>query len=611
MRKHIRCLALFLAMLMLLVILCSCKHEASDDDAYTDSDVTHEDADNGTNENENGASGGGSLKSEATAQGGSAGGDAAQSGSAGSSSAQSDGSASSYREENGYGEDVVIGDAGDFGIVRDDIIYDDDYVITTIIDPYKSVPEAEQGLEKSERRATEMSKYNFDCNPIINRDRQQNKEAMPSFDIDGTCFVRDGTRLSALRGKTLEFFTADNFAAWSYRDEKGRTIDEWEWFKQLKRELGLNIKYTVKQHNASTQAALTAMNSGAACDIVYSNHVVFPSVLCISRSLTELININNLGSSPGVCKKTMDLCKWGNTLRLVSPIGCVDVLWYNETLAQQLGIPDPHIMWENGLWDWNSFKRFLNAAPAALSDGSPLCAFVEWTHNSSYIWPSTNGSVYMQIDAESTAPAVINAWDSSKTIEAWEFITGVHNSVSFGCDENGDGCEEAHLGLYEGTTLMSATMYTQVYRDTEYSKNIRINWVPYPKSPNESGREICQFYGFGMMLPKKTANEANVNVALKFMELWATRFTESLFDNLNTFEYHRFNYNERKQYFDFVTRNVVFGLAMNDFEGSQVYTRTNFFEAFYGTGEFNVKTEAAKASNFILSYLVDCLKFGE
>lgn len=158
---------------------------------------------------------------------------------------------------------------------------------------------------------------------------------------------------------------------------------------------------------------------------------------------------------------------------------------------------------------------------------------------------------------------------------------------------------------------MSATMYTQVYRDTEYSKNIRINWVPYPKSPNECGQEICQFYGFGMMLPKKTANANNVYAALKFMELWATRFTESLFDNLNTFEYHRFNYKERKQYFDFVTQNVVFGLAMNDFEGSQVYTRTNFFEAFCGTGEYNVKTEAAKASNFILSYVEDCMKFGE
>lgn len=92
------------------------------------------------------------------------------------------------------------------------------------------------------------------------------------------------------------------------------------------------------------------------------------------------------------------------------------MLWYNETLAQQLGLPDPHIMWENGMWDWNSFKSFLNSAPAALSDGSPLCAFVEWTHNSSYIWPSTNGCVYMKIDSENYVPAILNAWTIRKPL---------------------------------------------------------------------------------------------------------------------------------------------------------------------------------------------------
>ena len=503
---------------------------------------------------------------------------------------------------------------------------EDGNVVSTVLDQYIDkeyhlnseysttgdyyVSEKDQGLAKSERRATEQSKYDFDKNPLINRDRVPNKTALPSFDIDDTGFVRSGTKLSSLRGHSLTFFTADNFAAWSYRSENGQLIDEWEWFKLLRGELGLDIKYTVKQHSASTQAALQAMNAGKACDIIYSNHVVFPSALCISLDITELININNLGSSPGVCKKTMDLCKWGNTLRLVSPIGCVDVLWYNQTLAQELGLSDPHVMWEKGVWNWDSFKNFLLSAPRVTKTGQKLTAFVEWSHNASYIWPSTNGCVYIKIDAQNSVPAVLTAWDNPKTLEAWEFITGVHNSVEFGSDANGGGMEEAHLGLYEGTTLMSATMYTQVYRDTEYSKNIRINWVPYPRSNNEFGQDICQYYGFGMMLPEKTAREYNVDVALKFMELWATRFTESLFDNLNTFEYYNFNYKQRKQYFDFVTQNVVFGLAMNDFEGSPVVSDTNFFRAFYGSSEYNVKTEAAKASKLVQSYVEESMKFG-
>lgn len=137
-------------------------------------------------------------------------------------------------------------------------------------------------------RATEASKYNFDQNPLINRDRQQNKGLAPSFNIDDTGFVRAGTKIADLKKKTLAFYTADNFAAWSYRNEKGVTIDEWEWFSQLKKEYGLTIKYTKSQHMKSTESALQAMNAGKPCDIIYSNHVVFPSSLCITRHLPTL-----------------------------------------------------------------------------------------------------------------------------------------------------------------------------------------------------------------------------------------------------------------------------------------------------------------------------------
>ena len=390
------------------------------------------------------------------------------------------------------------------------------------------------------------------------------------------------------------------------------TIDEWEWFSQLKKEYGLTIKYTKSQHQKSVEAALQAMNAGKQCDIIYSNHVVFPSSLCITRSITDVVNINNLGSSPGVCKNTMDTAKWGNTLRLIAPIGVVDVIWYNQTLTQELGLSDPHLMWEKGAWSWSSFSDYMKSVPAKNNRGEDLVAFVQWSSNASYIWPSTNGSPRIYIDANADKPALINNWLKPETLEAWEFITGVCNSVNYGCSsETSPGNQKEHLGLYNGTTIMSATMYTQVYRDTEYSKKVQINWVPYPKSDNANGKEICQYYGFGMMLPKKTSKPDNVNIALKFMELWATRFTETIFDNLNTFEYYNFNYKQRKQYFDFVTKNVVFALAMNDFSGSTLGTDTNFFKCFTGDAAYNVRTEATKGANIVQNYIIESMKFGQ
>ena len=386
---------------------------------------------------------------------------------------------------------------------------------------------------------------------------------------------------------------------------------------------------------SAIEKPLKDMNAGKQCDIIYSSHVTYPSSLCVSRSITDLISVNNIGSSPGVCKTTMDICKWGNSLRVIAPIGVVDVLWYNATLAQELGLSDPHTMWEADKWDWAAYKAFQKSIPEKTADGKTLTAMVHWPGNTSYIWPSTTGTTHIAIAADAPAPSLINNWDAPSTMRAWEFITGVANETNYAGPGNEDspGQQKEHNGLYEGTTIMSGTMFTQIYRDTEYSKHVQINWVPYPMEnartyeqmkeainqkyansevkPAASHDGIAQFCGFAMLLPKTTVKKDNVDIALKFMELWATRFTETYFDNLNVFEYYNFNYLQRKQYFDFVTQNVVFGLAMNDFRGSDFLTTTKFYSCFKGDPTYNIKTEATKGSNLVHSYLIDSLKYGQ
>jgi hypothetical protein len=364
----------------------------------------------------------------------------------------------------------------------------------------------------------------------------------------------------------------------------------------------------MKQHDASINAALNNMNAGKQCDVIYSNHAILcPQALTVSKSITSLVNINNLGSSPGVCKTTMDLCKWGNTLRLIAPIGVVDMLWYNQTLNQELNLSDPHLMWEKGKWNWDTFKKYMLSVPKTTKDGRELVAWTCFTTNIYYTWDTTNGKPTFEIVADAKVPTINNNWTDPQVLEAWEFVAGVNQQVNYkqGGDNGGLGTVAEHLGLYEGTTLMSATMYTQVYRDTEYSKHIQINWVPFPRSTNETGKETCQYYGFGMLLPRKTAKPDNENIALKFMELWATRFTETYFDNLNTFEYYNFNYKQRKQYFDFVTQHVVYSPAMVGCENAG-----NMRAALYGNAAYNVKTEATTYANKVAQKLAEVMKYG-
>ncbi len=450
----------------------------------------------------------------------------------------------------------------------------------------------------------EFDKYNFDENPLVNNDLS-NYSVLPSFDIDKTGFIRKGTKLSDLDGKTLMFYTGDNNPAWSYRGEHGESIDEWIWFEQLRTVLGLNIKYTIKQHQAAIDASLQDMNAGKQCDIIYTNHVAYPSSLCISRSLDNLINMNRLGASPGVCSNAIELAKWGKGNRVIAPIGNVDVLWYNQLLTQELGLSDPHKLWEEGRWNWQSFSDYLNSVPENNNNGERLVAFAQWYKNASYIWPSTNGIQNICIDNKAERPTIINNWEEAETYEAWEFITGVCNNINYSVNSYD------YQGLYNGTTLMTATMYNQTYRDCGNYNRVQINWVPYPKSMNEQGRDICQWRGYAMMLPKRTVNPENVYAALKFMELWATRFTESIFDGLYISECYNFNYKQRKQYFDFVTNNMVFALPMNDFIDTNIRDDTKFFECFMGNAEFNVREEADKAAAMMQDYILQCMKYGQ
>ena len=612
MKKISRMLALLLVLLMLATLTVSCKKKGDDEDeaiasASDNDESSTEGSDDKKGEEDK------EDKDDTAAEGGNSDADSndKDTGKDNTSNDKMPAGKEPEGEDKGEGNGAWREDAEGNVTQTGSTEFDDDFVLQgAITNDNGFIPDDEQGLAKSEREATEKSKYDFDKNPLINRDRQVNKEAMPSFSIDDTGFVRDGTTIKDLKGKTLQFFTADNFAGWSYRNAKGETVNEWEWWKQLKSEVGLNIKYTVKQHQKSTAAALQYMNAGKQCDVLYANHVIYPNVLCISRSITDLIAINNLGSSPGVCKNTMDTCRWGNSLRVVAPIGVVDVLWYNQTLTQELGLSDPHTMWEQGAWSWDTFKKYMLSAPKTTKDGKELVTFVEWGSNCSYTWPATNGKESIKIDATAKVPTLINNWLDAQVMETWEFICDVKQNINFKCTpetETSAGNQKEHVGMYEGTTLMSATMYTQVYRDTEYSKHIQINWVPFPKSNKASGQDVAQYYGWGMLLPRKTAKENNVGVALKFIELWATRFTETIFDNLNTFEYYNFNYKQRKQYFDFVTKNVHFGLAMNDFNGAEMGA---FFKCFLGDPAYNIKTEGTKVANVVQNYIIEAMKFG-
>lgn len=252
-------------------------------------------------------------------------------------------------------------------------------------------------------------------------------------------------------------------------------------------------------------------------------------------------------------------------------------------------------MWEKGEWNWDRFRKYVQSAPRTNRYGDDLVAFMQNTPKTALAWAATSGSDAVSLLAGLDRPALSFDWNEPETAEAWEFISSVCTNIKFGSSE------ENLNGLFLGNTLMVSGMDTLKYVDTEYSKHVQINWVPYPKASNEKGRDVSILKCRGMLLPKKTVSPDDVNCALKFMELWATRFTECIYGGLQTFEYLCFNYKQRKQHWDFATLD---NLCLLDLSASKC---TDFFKALESGSPSDVKIQAEKASEYILEYIESAL----
>ena len=447
-------------------------------------------------------------------------------------------------------------------------------------------------------------KYTMDNNPLVAEGKKLNYGTEVSYDIDTTGFVKNNIKLKDLKGKTLTLITAIMYETFQYKNEKGEYVGEWKWWESLKGTYGLNVKYIKSRFDKSVSQSLTYMNAGKALDVIPTHVGGFPKFLCLSQPLDPYINIQNIGNSPGVDNMCLEETKWGGTYRCIAAIGSVNVLWYNQTLVEQLGLKDPHKTWQDGNWNWNTFEAFVKSVPATTPDGKALNAYGQCGADIPYSWGLTNGIHHIKIDTESKTPNLINNWLDPKTIAAWEFISGVIKSVKYG-----GGISE----VYHGTNMMADTVnLMNRWDDVEYTKGKTFNWVPFPKATTATGRDIAFNYGYTMMLPKKMKNQSNAPYAVKFMELWANRFTEAIFDYFEMTNCLHFTYAQKKEYFEFVVKNTYFGIQMNEWDmvtGDNATQKNQWFKAF-NNAQFNITTETQAMKNVVEQALKDCLAYG-
>ncbi len=444
-------------------------------------------------------------------------------------------------------------------------------------------------------------KYDMDSNPLLRENKAVNHEVQPSFDIDTTGFVKNNIKVADLKGKTLTLITAREGSSFIYQGPKGEELNELTWFDSMKKTYGLNLKYILSRYTKAPQQILTYMNSGKALDIYHTMRSGFPQYMMLGRAIDDYINLQYVGNSPGVDEHTMEQMKWDDTYRAIGPVGAVDVIWYNETMTAALGIPDPHTLWKSGKWDWDAWENFQVSVPKTNSAGQALTPWAQSEGDAWNFWARTNGVSVFEIKTTNGKSQIISNFNDQRCMDAWTFYAGVVKGVD-SVNRRVAGSNDIQNNMYiHGTAIMTCTSHLmEDYREFDYAKTQKYNWVPYPKGPGEGGANICMNYGYSFMIPKKVKTEKNIPYSIKFAELWATRFTEAIFDNFQM-PYYNFSYQDRKDYFEFVTKNAYFAVGADMFgalTGGDLEYYKQFTWSFYNPN-YNTATQAEQLKNLV------------
>ncbi len=452
-------------------------------------------------------------------------------------------------------------------------------------------------------------KYDFASNPLLAETKPINHNVEPSFDIDTTGFVKNNIKIKDLKGKSLTLITGLGDANFVYKGAKGESLNEWTWFDSMKKTYGLNLKYIESRFDKAPTQIVTYMNAGKALDIYITHRAGFPHYLLISAPLDPYLNMQYANNSPGIDSRTMEQMKWDDTYRCIAPIGAVDVLWYNETMAKSLGLKDPYTLWKQNDWTWKTYQDFVLAAPRMEASGTYSLS-IGWCSEGDAVafHPRTNGVNTFDIKTVNGKSTIVSNFNDPRCLEAWETITGIGKGMKGGVYERRG--PDPQNDMYEhGSSLLRGTTYLMKDFDYPYARTQKFNWVPYPGKTADNC--MCMNYGNTMMLPKKTKNQSNIPYAVKFMELWASRFTESINDYLASSPFN-FTYQQRVEYFDYAAKTNHFAIGttiFNALTGDELEYYKQFTWAFYNPN-YNITTTATQLKNLVEKAVDEVMEFG-
>lgn len=330
-------------------------------------------------------------------------------------------------------------------------------------------------------------------NPLAGATFTPSQRAKASLPVSG--IVKSNNAETILKNRTIVLYSAGEEPAFSYQDENGKTVTEWDWMTQIAADNGFIMKYSIKNESISLKSQRVALFAGKKLSLIQMgvSHLAEGLTLCKSSGAFLDLNATTYGISKSVLSQSNHT--------LFAPVGNINTVWYNAGLMPEGR--NPATLFQNNQWTIAAFQE--------LSTQAAEKRIIPFLMQESLAWATLSGKSPLTL-LDGKLDSNINA---RATRSVWAALRELNASVpSFIQDE------DVRYSLKDGTVAMEYTLLP------EKGEGMTLEYVPLPALEEGAGTAVT-YGGVFLGLPKYEENESTALAALSFAELWCNRYAEA------------------------------------------------------------------------------------
>lgn len=331
------------------------------------------------------------------------------------------------------------------------------------------------------------------ANPLAATDFIPSKEVASALKASG--IIKPGKAVNDLKNRTITLYTAAGDPAFSYVNQEGKTITEWDWMKALAEQEGFMLKLHRKSAAVSLKSQRVALLAGQKLSLIQLRAEDLAAGLTLCSSAKDYLDMDapTFGISKAVLKQS------GH--KLFAPMGQVKSLWYATALMP--AETDPFTLSKEKNWTLDAFKTVYSHA--ASNNALPLRMEDELA------WATLSGKSPLTL-LEGKLDSNITAEATRETFAELQALRAALPTVALTAD--------AAYDLKNKNAAMAFTDTPQTAEGATY------RYAPLPARKAGSAGTVI-YSGTFLGLPKYNTEEEHSLAALTFAELWCNRYSEA------------------------------------------------------------------------------------